>query len=116
MPFSVPRNAGDIIQAEKNAYRANLPPPDDDWPVDVRMLASHLREHLFEIDLTVEQAEQHCGLYDHNICGRFAHFVEGVYISDDLPLIFDVTADHVYGGTNTPFPQVNVYQLPGGSR
>lgn len=70
-----PSNTGDIIEAKKDAYRADLPPPDPDWPVDVRLLASYLHAHLFEVGLTVGQAKRECGAYDHNICGRFDHYV-----------------------------------------
>ncbi len=69
------RNFSDIIQREKSLYRAGLLPPDPGWPVDVQMVMDYLHEHLFQIGLTAGQAKQQCGTYDHNICGRFAHYV-----------------------------------------
>ena len=39
---------------------------------------------------------------------------EGVYVGDNLPPVYDVTADRIYAGVNLPFPQVKVYRLPRG--
>jgi AraC-like DNA-binding protein len=69
------RCSGDTIRQEKKAYRAELPAANPGWPVDVRLLAGCLHEHLFELGFSVGEAKRACGTYDHNICGRFAHFV-----------------------------------------
>lgn len=60
-----------IIDAERTAYLDALPPPDPDWPPDVRVLYEDLHDHLFEAGLTIGDVKERCGIGNHNVSSRF---------------------------------------------
>lgn len=64
-----------LIEQEVEVYREDLPPPDSDWPMDVRTVMRHIHEHLFEEGLRIQDVMQRCGTYDHNSSSRFAYYV-----------------------------------------
>jgi AraC-like DNA-binding protein len=64
----------EIIEAEKAAYLSELPPPDPDWPPDVRAMYEELFDHLFDIGLKISDVMERCGLGNNNIFCRFGHF------------------------------------------
>lgn len=72
---TTPTRTHDIIEQEIEAYREGMPPPDPVWPVDLRALMVDLQDHLFDPGLRIKEAEERCGLGDHNISTRFAYFV-----------------------------------------
>jgi AraC family transcriptional regulator len=65
----------EIIETERIAYLDALPPPDPDWPPDVRIVYEDLHDHLFDLGLRINDVKQRCGIGNHNISCRFKHFV-----------------------------------------
>jgi len=61
----------EIIETERIAYLDALPPPDLDWPPDVRVLYHAIQRRLFEEGLRVNDVRKRCGLGNHNISSRF---------------------------------------------
>ena len=65
----------EIIEAKRAAYLDALPPPDPDWPPDVRIVYEDLLDHLFDLDFLMQDVYRRCGCLNHNISCRFKHFV-----------------------------------------
>ena len=65
------RSPHQIIEAERRAYLETLPPPNSNWPVDVRILYGALRQRLFQEGVRVDAVRKRCGLGNHNISSRF---------------------------------------------
>jgi AraC-like DNA-binding protein len=65
----------EIIEAEKAAYLDALPPPDSDWPPDVRSVYEDIRDRLFDFGLRIEDVRTRCGQGNNNVSSRFKHFV-----------------------------------------
>ena len=63
------------MQQEVDAYKATLPQPDPSWPVGVRELHRLLNERLFDLDVSIEELREACGMRDHNLSSRFGAFV-----------------------------------------
>ena len=62
----------DVLQQEVVAYQAGLASPDPTWPSDVKRFMRALQQHLFEVDISMEELQEHCGVHDHNFSTRFA--------------------------------------------
>jgi len=69
------RPAREIIEEETEAYLAEVPPPDPDWPPDVWAVYNELQDRLFEMGLEVQAAVNACGIGDHNVHSRFRYVV-----------------------------------------
>ena len=69
------RSPHQIIKTECTAYIESLPPPDPDWPPDVRIVYEDILDHLFDLGLRINDVKQRCGIGNHNISSRFKHFV-----------------------------------------
>lgn len=63
------------IEEVRTAYLDDLPPPDPDWPPDVRVVYADLHAHLFDPGLRIQDVRARCGIGDHNISSRFLYFV-----------------------------------------
>ena len=70
-----PHIAQEIMQREVDAYKATLSQPDPSWPVGVRELLRLLNERLFDLDVSIEELREACGMHDHNLSSRFGAFV-----------------------------------------
>lgn len=55
-----------IIDTERAAYLDALPPPDPDWPPDVRVLHEGIHIHLFEAGVTIGDVKKRDGFGNHN--------------------------------------------------
>ena len=69
------RSPYQIVEEEKSTYLNELPPPDLDWPPDVRLLLETLHAHLFDSDLRVRDIRNQIGLRDNNVSGCFRYYV-----------------------------------------
>ncbi len=65
----------DLIEQEIECYKAALPHPDPDWPVDVRVLMSQLNQRLFETELRIGELMRQCGLRSHEASTYFANYI-----------------------------------------
>lgn len=65
----------EIIEAKRAAYLDALPPPDPNWPPDVRIVYEDILDHLFDLGLRINDVKQRCGIGNNNISCRFRHFV-----------------------------------------
>ena len=75
MRLTPPHIAQEIMQQEVDAYKATLPQPDPSWPIGVRELHRLLNERLFDLDVSIEELREACGMRDHNLSSRFGAFV-----------------------------------------
>lgn len=69
------RAVHEIIDVERAAYLDALPPPDPDWPPDVRSVYEDIQARLFDFGLRIEDLKTRCGLGNNNVSSRFKRFV-----------------------------------------
>lgn len=63
------------LAEKKEAFLDDLPPPDPDWPPDVRILYRKTIDRVFEEGITAEKIVDGCGIGDNNVYSRFRHEV-----------------------------------------
>lgn len=65
---------GEIVEAERTAYREELPGPDSDWPQDVRVVYVKLLDRLFDWGgVEAQEILDDCGIGGHDAYSRFRH-------------------------------------------
>jgi len=68
-------SAWEHVERTRKEVLGSLPPPDEAWPANVRMMYDDVRAHLFDAGLQVQDVLTRCGLADHNAVSRFGFFV-----------------------------------------
>lgn len=70
-----PNSSSQVLEEKKKAFLDDLPPPDPDWPPDVRILYRKTIGRVFEEGITAEKIVDGCGIGDNNVYSRFRHEV-----------------------------------------